>query len=926
MKNVAKGFVLSFLLTSCFVNFPAWADDPLEDYPKPLGAQWGQRYYSDTSGRSIIAIPNGYVVAGTQNGLEGPGIDTWATLVRFDLNGNVAATKTFHDESDHNGAADIIASYDSEDNLDGYIITGSRHQAFSEDGHNWYNPWMWLMKVNTAFEKQWESTFGDPWSDYGYSAMHDGSGYIISGMYSNPNESGYLVRTDESGNSTWSIYSLTPWFLSPVVYSSVRAGDGGLVLATSMGLRKLSPYTEYSPPPEPDTDDWTASSSDKFFSVIAVAGGYVATGSARIDGDPVHNDLVLIKVDTSGNVVWRQTYGRPAPALGATGMNDIGREVIQTSDGSLAVIGTTESYAWHGGSDMWLIKTDADGVMQWDVVMGDAGGDYGYGIVQDADNALVAVGTTGFEESGWIYVVKFSGNFHPPSPSFEYSPQSPFFIQETIQFDASGSSPGGAGDGILLYEWDFGDGNSSTGMIADHIYIKPGTYTVTLYVTDTNGVRRETSREVTARGLEMWWERTFGKGFYDLAEGDGDNLLLCGMYCLSSSNCNVWATKVNYFGDTLWEKVYPDTYYSGRDGARKGILGHDNNYILAGFRDKGTAGDTRDVRIIKVAASDGTKLWDKVYDMGLYDEAFDIKRVSSGGYIVIGAGYIAAGVANLDAWLIKIDENGDQEWSQTYSNTGDLALYGMTVTPTEDNGFLLVCSRTDSFSDQPIISIKTDASGVELWRHTITNAAGTHSNKGAWVHQARDSNFRIAGSLNDDFALITLDVDGDYHDAVTWGTEYDRDYIVDADVTPDGGYVMVGNRYDEVNDDDVYVVRTDSQGNVAWWLTLGEAGVGGENGNAIAYLSDGSVVVLSSDYYDGVTRLTKFGPLPSAKGDISGDSSVNLSDAILALQVLVGLVPPLPVNMRADVDGDIRIGLEEVIYIFQKVSGARQAD
>ncbi|OQY02704.1 MAG: hypothetical protein B6I22_13255 [Desulfobacteraceae bacterium 4572_123] len=255
MKLLAKGLILIFLLFFCFVNFPAYADDPLEDYPRPLGAHWGKRYHVETSGRSIIAIPGGYVVAGTQLGSIGPGIDTWATLVRFDLNGNVAATKTFHEETDHNQAFDIIPSYDQDSNIDGYIITGSRHHAFSENGHNWYNPWVWLMKTDTAFEKQWESTFGDPEPDYGYSAINDGSGFVVSGKYSNPNESGYLIRTDESGHSTWSIFSQTPWFLSPVVYSSVRSEDGGLILATSKGLKKLKSYTEDTPPPEPDSGE-----------------------------------------------------------------------------------------------------------------------------------------------------------------------------------------------------------------------------------------------------------------------------------------------------------------------------------------------------------------------------------------------------------------------------------------------------------------------------------------------------------------------------------------------------------------------------------------------------------------------------------------------------------------------------------------------
>jgi YD repeat-containing protein len=63
------------------------------------------------------------------------------------------------------------------------------------------------------------------------------------------------------------------------------------------------------------------------------------------------------------------------------------------------------------------------------------------------------------------------------------------------------------------------------------------------------------------------------------------------------------------------------------------------------------------------------------------------------------------------------------------------------------------------------------------------------------------------------------------------------------------------------------------------------------------------------------------------KGNINGDDSINLADAILALKVLSGLDP---VGIRSDykasdsdIDGNKKIGPEEVIYILQKVSGLR---
>jgi hypothetical protein len=59
------------------------------------------------------------------------------------------------------------------------------------------------------------------------------------------------------------------------------------------------------------------------------------------------------------------------------------------------------------------------------------------------------------------------------------------------------------------------------------------------------------------------------------------------------------------------------------------------------------------------------------------------------------------------------------------------------------------------------------------------------------------------------------------------------------------------------------------------------------------------------------------------KGDTNGDGKVDLTDAVLALQVLAGLEPSTSVHQEADVNGDNKIGLEEVFYVIQKVAGLR---
>jgi len=80
-----------------------------------------------------------------------------------------------------------------------------------------------------------------------------------------------------------------------------------------------------------------------------------------------------------------------------------------------------------------------------------------------------------------------------PVASFTYSPENPE-VGEEITFDASSSyDPDGT---IVKHEWDFGDGNSAEGEVVTHAYSEAGEYTVTLTVTDNDGLTDSTQKKI----------------------------------------------------------------------------------------------------------------------------------------------------------------------------------------------------------------------------------------------------------------------------------------------------------------------------------------------------------------------------------------------------------------------------------------------
>jgi len=110
-------------------------------------------------------------------------------------------------------------------------------------------------------------------------------------------------------------------------------------------------------------------------------------------------------------------------------------------------------------------------------------------LLQVTDDAGATMGVT--ED---IYV----GDYTAPTAAFTTSPSAPR-VNVPMFFNAESSSD--ADGSIEAYDWDFGDGTTSDeGPLTTHTYLAPETYTVTLKVTDNDGVTATTSTTVVVVG------------------------------------------------------------------------------------------------------------------------------------------------------------------------------------------------------------------------------------------------------------------------------------------------------------------------------------------------------------------------------------------------------------------------------------------
>jgi hypothetical protein len=117
-------------------------------------------------------------------------------------------------------------------------------------------------------------------------------------------------------------------------------------------------------------------------------GGYALAGYANPFEFRGH-DFCLVKTDANGNMEWNQLYG-------GTGV-DRPDDIIETSDGGFALVGYTDSLG-AGSCDFWLVKTDALGNMEWTRSYGGQYCDKARSLVETSDGGYMVFGVKGFDQ------------------------------------------------------------------------------------------------------------------------------------------------------------------------------------------------------------------------------------------------------------------------------------------------------------------------------------------------------------------------------------------------------------------------------------------------------------------------------------------------------------------------------------------------
>ncbi len=326
-------------------------------------------------------------------------------------------------------------------------------------------------------------------------------------------------------------------------------------------------------------------------------GGYVFTGTSwSADGDATSNhgfaDVWVVKLNNTGTIEWQKAFGGTS--------HDEGFTIEQTTDGGYVVFGCTQSANGdvtfnHGTEDYWLIKLNSSGIMQWQKTYGGDNADRGVVVRQTTDGGYIMAGHSRTPNNGDV-----TGN---------HSGSEDYWVVKT--------------NNLGTLEWQKSLGGDAVENAISICEATDGGYLIAGQSYSVNG------------------DVTFNRGFSDY-----------------------WIVKLNSTGSIEWQKTYGGSDF---DMATSIYKTPDGGYIVGGVsssNDGDITGDhssgptVGDYWIVKLNAT-GTIQWQKALGGTSNDEAFCAVPTADGGYIITGYalsndGDATGNYGGFDFWTVKL--------------------------------------------------------------------------------------------------------------------------------------------------------------------------------------------------------------------------------------------------------------------------------
>lgn len=321
-----------------------------------------------------------------------------------------------------------------------------------------------------------------------------------------------------------------------------------------------------------------------------------------------------------------------------------------------------------------------------------------------------------------------------------------------------------------------------------------------------------------------------------------------------------------------------------------------------------------DMYLVKTSKILWTPLTIRTFGGSGEDVAKSVELTSDGGCII--AGHTKSfGAGNADFYIVKTNSAFDMQWYKTFG--GVQADYAQAIQPTIGGGYA-VAGITNSFGagNTDMYLIKLNSSGDSVWSKTYGYA---NSDSLFAMQQTFDKGFVLAGSTNSigagqsDIYVVRTDSLGNIIWSKTYGGS-NSDGARSIIELPDRGFFIAGHTQSYGSGGaDFYVLRTYYTGDTNWTRTFGDDNY--EIAHSADLTLDGGYIIAGLKYgasLDSVTYVVKDGPLEpiSCCLDTTGNVNFDMNDQcnILDMTYMIDAVfrggPSPPCPEEADVNGD----------------------
>ncbi len=289
-------------------------------------------------------------------------------------------------------------------------------------------------------------------------------------------------------------------------------------------------------------------------------------------------------------------------------------------------------------------------------------------------------------------------------------------------------------------------------------------------------------------------------------------------YIVHESTGDIWILKVDSSGTVLWQKAY-----GTGDDCRIAEIKEtaDGGLIVAAsvlyYLEDHTA------MLIMRLDSQGGVVWQKTYETIGIDGSRSIDVTNDGGYIVGGHTYWGTGMDQ--AFILKLDSNGNIEWQNRLSELMKSFSYIDTIRQTADGGYIMI---GDTSNISGFWVVKFTSTGSISWQKSFEGEETTSAND---LIETASGNYIVAGHLGTtnytgdihdmfdniyDALLLEIDGNGTIVTQKRYGGGEDTRAHAIIPVTG-GGYVLAGSA-DTLpsgsEDQDLWVAKVDSNGTI----------------------------------------------------------------------------------------------------------------